>query len=53
MTIQQAQQVAADYLAAESCAVDVEMQIVTSAGHTMYAIFGRNGLKSVSVTSRV
>ena len=53
MTIQQAQQVAADYLAAESCAVDVEIQIVTSAGHTMFAIFGRNGLKLVSLVSRV
>lgn len=53
MTIQQAQQVAHDYLAAESCVVDIEIQILTSAGHTMYAIFGRDGLKSVSMTSRV
>lgn len=52
MTIQQASKVAADYLAAEICAVDVEVEIVTSAGHAMYAVFGRDGLLSVSMTAR-
>jgi len=53
MTIQQAADRAAEYLAAVSAAVDIEIQVVTSAGHTMYAIFDRNGLVDASLAPRI
>jgi hypothetical protein len=53
MTIQQAADRAAEYLAAVSAAVDIEIQVVTSAGHTMYAIFDRNGIVDASLAPRI
>ena len=52
MAIQQATKAAAEYLAAVSAAVDIEIQVVTSAGQVMWAIFDRSGLIDASLTPR-
>jgi hypothetical protein len=52
-TIDAASKAAAEFLAAETAAVEVEMVFQSITGRTMYATFNRCGLKSVSHTPAI
>ena len=52
-TIDAASKAAAEFLAIETAAVEVEMVFQSITGRTMYAMFNRGGLKSVSNTPAI
>ena len=52
MTITEAQIAASKFLSEVNSAVDIEIEVITSAGHKMFVVFDRSGVAAASLSPR-
>jgi hypothetical protein len=53
MTIAEAQAAASKFLSEVKAAVDIEIEVITSAGHKMFVVFDRSGVVAANLSPRI